>query len=487
MVARGCGPVYTDCIINVSFDKDGLRVNQNRSEMIGGTYNKSPRDAVLSTTVLYKPVITDAMVAQWQEIVDLIAIICTVPAALVMKVHPSEIEVFVRADAEGNPYERGEKAELGIGLYCETVMTERRELLVPNALEDPKWDHNPDIKLNMISYLGLPLLWPDGDVFGTVCILDSKENSYTEDIRNLMAKFRTTIETSLTLLCEIQARKKAQAELESKVGELKTINSQVEQLNSAMRNVVEDLRASKETLEMTTRELADANEELESFSYSVSHDLRAPLRAIDGFSKMLVEDYGDKLDENGQHQLDVIRSSARDMGQLIDDLLAFSRLGRKEMSRLEFDMAALVREVYKKLQLAETQPTTRLDVKALPRAFGDQAMIREVVANLLSNAFKFTTGTEDPSIVVGCTVEGNENIYCVKDNGVGFDMKYKDKLFRVFQRLHSAEEFPGTGIGLALVQRIVHRHGGRVWAEGKVNEGASVYFTLPRGKEEEDA
>ncbi len=186
--------------------------------------NKSPRDAVLSTTVLYKPEITDATVAQWQEIVDLIAIICRVPASLVMKVYPSEIEVFVRADAEGNPYERGEKAKLGTGLYCETVMAQRRELLVPNALEDPQWDHNPDIKLNMISYLGLPLLWPDEEVFGTVCILDNKENSYTEDIRSIMEKFRTTIETSLALLCEIKARKTAQAELKSKVGELETIN-----------------------------------------------------------------------------------------------------------------------------------------------------------------------------------------------------------------------------------------------------------------------
>ncbi len=250
------------------------------------------------------------------------------------------------------------------------------------------------------------------------------------------------------------------------------------------------LKEANEELEQRvierTAELEIANKELEAFSYSVSHDLRAPLRAISGFSEMLVEDYGDKLDSDGRHQLKVIQSSARDMGQLIDDLLAFSRLGRKEMSVSVIDMGALVREVFKKLQLAPDSSKARLKAEELAPASGDPAMIREVFSNLLSNAIKFTEPREKAVIEVGSRLEGEEHIYSVRDNGVGFDMKYVDKLFRVFQRLHRTEEFEGTGIGLALVQRIIHRHGGRVWAESKVNQGATFYFTLSRDKERED-
>jgi light-regulated signal transduction histidine kinase (bacteriophytochrome) len=196
---------------------------------------------------------------------------------------------------------------------------------------------------------------------------------------------------------------------------------------------------------------------------------------------MLVEDHRGKLDKEGQHQLDVIQSSARQMGQLIDDLLAFSRLGRRELKMSDINMRALAEEVFEQQQISETERTARLTVEELPQAIGDRAMIREVLVNLFSNALKYSASQDSSFIGVAGRVEGDESIYSVKDNGVGFDMKYADKLFQVFQRLHSAEEFEGTGIGLALVQRIIHRHGGRVWAEGKVNEGATFYFSLPRG------
>ena len=232
--------------------------------------------------------------------------------------------------------------------------------------------------------------------------------------------------------------------------------------------------------------MKEANRELEAFAYSVSHDLRAPLRAVSGFSQMLAEDYGDKLDSDGRHQLEVIQAGARDMGQLIDDLLSFSRLGRTKMSASVIDMGGLVREVFEKLQLPEDKREVRLRVEELAATCGDRKMIFQVFINLLSNAIKFTKPREAAVIEVGCRAEGEEQIYSVRDNGVGFDMKYSDKLFRVFQRLHRKEEFEGTGIGLALVQRIIHRHGGRVWAESKVNEGATFYFTLPGEEERED-
>ncbi len=197
---------------------------------------------------------------------------------------------------------------------------------------------------------------------------------------------------------------------------------------------------------------------------------------------MLVEDYGDKLDEGGQHRLDVIQNSARQMGQLIDDLLAFSRLGRKELRMSDINMRAIAEEVIKQFQIIEPEQTMRLKVDALPPALGDRSMIREVFANFLSNALKYTAPREAAVIEVSGKTDGNESIYSVRDNGVGFDMKYAGKLFKVFQRLHRTEEFEGTGIGLALIQRIVHRHGGRVWAEGQVNEGATFYFSLPKGE-----
>ena len=295
---------------------------------------------------------------------------------------------------------------------------------------------------------------------------------------------------SRSVVVDITERKQVAEELEKhrnhleemigiRTAELDKRISEAEQLNSGMVNLMEDLRVSNDSLATKTQQLTEANKELDAFAYSVSHDLRAPLRAIDGFSQMLVEDYGDKIDGEGQHQLGVIRSSASDMGQLIDDLLAFSRLGRKALMMRHINMGQLTEEVFEKLKLGEIDRKIRLTVDILPPSMGDYSMIREVFANLLSNAMKYTRPMEDPVIEVNARTEGDENIYSVKDNGVGFDMKYTGKLFKVFQRLHSTEEFEGTGIGLALVQRIVHRHGGRVWAEGQVNQGATFYFALP--------
>ena len=227
-----------------------------------------------------------------------------------------------------------------------------------------------------------------------------------------------------------------------------------------------------------TAQLEAANKELEAFSYSVSHDLRAPLRAIDGFSRMILEDYIDKLDDEGKRFLNIIQGNTKKMGQLIDDLLVFSRLGRQEIRASGIDMGKLAKAVSEELKLAVPERKLKFTINTLIPAQGDQAMIRQVFVNLLSNAVKFTRSTKTSIIEVGGWTEENENIYYVKDNGVGFDMQYVSKLFGVFQRLHSSSEFEGTGVGLAIVQRIIHRHGGRVWAEGEVEKGATFYFTL---------
>ncbi|HXF94694.1 MAG TPA: PAS domain S-box protein, partial [Gemmatimonadales bacterium] len=231
-------------------------------------------------------------------------------------------------------------------------------------------------------------------------------------------------------------------------------------------------------LDRANAELQAVNRELEAFSYSVSHDLRAPLRAMDGFSRIVLEEHAGGLDPEGRRLLDVVRENARRMGQLIDDLLAFSRLGRQPLRARSVDLVELAREVAAELRAAEPERAIEITVAPLPPARGDRALLRQVLVNLLQNAVKFTRGRAPARIEVGARDGGNGVVYYVADNGVGFDPRYADKLFGVFQRLHRAEEFEGTGVGLATVQRIVHRHGGRVWAEGAPDHGATFYFTL---------
>jgi len=229
----------------------------------------------------------------------------------------------------------------------------------------------------------------------------------------------------------------------------------------------------------TERALHDANRELESFSYSVSHDLRAPLRSIDGFSQALVEDIGDQLPEEALNHLDRIRHATRRMGRLIDDLMALSKVGRAEMSRERVDLSDVAEQVV--AELRRQQPARQIAVTIAPglQATADPPLVRLALQNLIENAWKFTSRRDGSAIEIGQARDGELGpAFFVRDNGAGFDPDYAHKLFGPFQRLHAVSEFPGTGIGLATVQRIVHRHGGRVWAEGKINGGACFYFTL---------
>ena len=251
---------------------------------------------------------------------------------------------------------------------------------------------------------------------------------------------------------------------------------------------VRRLRMENEELQRRVRErtteLEAANKELEAFSYSISHDLRAPLRSVGAFSSILLQEHSSRMPAEARRLLDIVTTSARRMEQLIEDLLRFSRLSRQPLSKQPVDIPALVQATLQELRQQENDRQINVTVGELPNCVGDQSLLKQVFVNLLSNAFKFTRQREKASVEVGCQRQEGETVYFVRDNGAGFDARYAEKLFGVFQRLHSAEQFEGTGVGLSIAQRIVQRHGGRIWAEGKVDGGATFYFTLPdSGKE----
>ncbi|MCK5136314.1 MAG: PAS domain-containing protein [Bacteroidales bacterium] len=595
---------------------------------------------------------------KWQKTVDLMARLFEVSAGLIMRVGPEQIEVLVSSQSEGNPYKRSEKADLGTGLYCETVMESRSQLQVPNALQDEDWKDKPDVKIDMISYLGIPLIWPDDKIFGTICVLERKTRNFSKLYQSLLWEFKGIIEGDFRIIQQNQEIKQENTyckqaetalqhshdELELRVQERtaqlsdsniqlqqeiyerkradEMIRQQLDELDKsrhALLSILEDAKRSEEALKESerrlkesqqvarigqwdldivtkqlywsdgmydlfevdpdkftpsleafdnvilpeerdflhkayfesvknktpydiihrlllkdgtikyvneicrteydkdgnairsigtiqditelkraeeelkkhrdhleelvkerTKELQAANQELEAFSYSVSHDLRAPLRAINGFSEILSSDYRDQLDEEAKRLINVIRKNTQDMSQLITDLLDFSRLGRQQLKTVKIDMKALVRKIFDELK--EIYPKRNIEFKLgeIPPATGDRNLVRLVFVNLISNAIKFTEPGKIARIEIGSLQKNKQLFYYVKDNGVGFKMDYIGKIFKVFQRLHSSEEFEGTGVGLAIVQKIIHKHGGEVIAEGEVNKGATFYFSLQK-------
>jgi PAS domain S-box-containing protein len=341
-----------------------------------------------------------------------------------------------------------------------TALREGRHFVCKDIEHEPymrPW-REAALAMGYLSSAAFPL-WVGGMVKGVFTVYAPETNWFNDEEIRLLDELTSDISYALDGLEKESLRKQAEEEV-------LRLNTELE------RRVVE-----------RTASLEDANKELEAFSYSVSHDLRTPLRAVDGFSRLVLKQYEDKLDGEGKRLLNVVRDNTKRMGQLIDDILAFSRAGRLEIKTAEVDMDALARDVWQELQPSMAGRNVRLDIKPLPKMQGDPAMLRQVWINLLGNAAKFTNPRTDARIEAGSSVAGNECTFYVKDNGVGFDQQYVDKLFGVFQRLHGVAEFEGTGIGLAIVKRIVTRHGGRVWAEGKVNEGAAFYFALPVLKE----
>jgi PAS domain S-box-containing protein len=310
-----------------------------------------------------------------------------------------------------------------------------------------------ELALGYRSAAGFPLI-VGGSAAGVCVFYAAKPHFFNDDEVQLLTELVSDISYALEFFMRDEERRRAEEEL-------RALNDQLE-----------------ERVALRTSELGEANSELEAFSYSVSHDLKAPLRAIEGFSRIIIEDYSSVLDQETKRLLGLVKDNTKRMGRLIDDLLAFSRAGRRELSIEKIDMREMADSVWRDLVGQEQGRRFDFSLEPLADAEGDPSLIRQVWMNLLSNAIKFTSPRDTAVIGVSSRTEGNEIIYRVTDNGVGFDMAYADKLFGVFQRLHSADEFPGTGVGLALVQRIVTRHGGRVWAEGSPEGGAAFYFSL---------
>ena len=374
------------------------------------------------------------------------------------------------------------------GKVFATYMREGREHLSPPP---PGADGHRfgDEHLALVRGIGL-----QGERLGTLTLLSDLEamrtrlTRYAQIVALVLA---TSLGVTLLLSAQLQrlitapilrlvhTARRVSAENDYSLRTTRNGHDEIGTLIDTFNEMLVQIQGRDSALQERTRQLEAANKELESFSYSVSHDLRVPLRALDGFSVILLEEHGSELGAEAKRLLQVIRKSAQEMGQLIDDLLSFSRFGRRQMEWSEVDMEGLARSVVEELQALEKEGRARVEVDSLPVAAGDRRMLRQVFVNLVANALKFSRGQEEPRVNVGGSVAGEETTYFVRDHGVGFDMRFADKLFNVFQRLHSTEEFEGTGVGLAIVQRIVYRHGGRVWAEAEVGKGATFYFALP--------
>ncbi len=300
--------------------------------------------------------------------------------------------------------------------------------------------------------------------------------SHFETVR--IAKDGKAIEVSLTMspIRNDEGTIIGASKIARDISELKRAGQKIRRLNAELEQRVAD----------RTAQLQAVNKEIESFSYSVSHDLRAPLRHINGFSQALLEDYADKLDDVGQDYLSQIRGASREMGELIDDVLKLARVTRSEMVREKIDLSELATGILDKLRKLEPERIVKATIEDGLVAYGDKRLLEITLTNLLENAWKFTSKQKKAQIVFGFEAANGNTGYFVRDNGAGFDMAYADKLYRAFQRLHDRAEFPGTGIGLATVQRIINRHGGRVWAESEVNMGATFHFSLPGVKESTD-
>ena len=343
------------------------------------------------------------------------------------------------------------------------ALVEQRPDLILSDHGLPAFDGFSALALAREKAPDVPFIFVTGSLGEESTIKALKSGATDYILKHRLASLAPAVHRALSQMEERAKRREAETALRQSEEQVLRLNAELEH-----------------RVNLRTAELEAANKELEAFSYSVSHDLRAPLRHVEGFIEMLQSKAGSGLDGECQGFLRTIARSARQMNQLIDDLLAFSRMGRTELFQTSIDMERLVESARHELDRDSLGRTIVWSIGPLPQVVGDPATLRQVALNLISNALKYTRPRLDPRIEIGAEENEIETIFFIRDNGVGFNPQYLGKLFNVFQRLHSTAEFEGTGIGLAIVQRIIARHGGRTWAEGRIDEGATFYFTIPK-------
>ncbi len=390
-----------------------------------------------------KPAIVDEVIDKWQSLLDLIIKIIGAPSGLIMKLNEDSIEVFLASNSEGNPYKRGEKEKLVYGLYCETVIGSQKKLHVPNATKSPVWKiNNPDVIINMISYLGYPVNWPDGEVFGTICILDRKEIVLNETVEELLLKVKGFIETDLqSLLLEQQLEEKN------------------EQLEEAL--IVKD-----------------------KFFNIIAHDLKSPFNSLLGFSQLLVDQINEKDYDGIEQYANIMRQSSQNAMNLLTNLLEWSRtqIGRLEFIPEYFELVAFIEETTPVFDDVAGQKSITIK-RSLPHnlpVFADKHMIGTVLRNLISNAVKFTR--QGGEVIVSAQRDQNEVVVSVSDNGVGISARRIDNLFRLDKSESTAgtAKEQGTGLGLILCKEFVEKHGGKIWVESIEGKGSDFKFTMPK-------
>ena len=395
-----------------------------------------------------KPALVEGVISKWQSLLDVIVSVIGVPSGLIMRLNEDNIEVFLSSHTPGNPYRRGEKESLVYGLYCETVIGTQEKLHVPDALKSGVWSvNNPDVKIKMISYLGYPVNWPDGEVFGTICILDNKENHFNKTFEKLLLEIRHAIETDLQLLITEQ--------------ELHAKNVQLQQAIALK----------------------------DKFFSIIAHDLKDPFNAVLGFSSLLVDQIREKDYDGIEKYSGVIHQSAQSAFDLLVNLLEWSRsqTGRMEFNPVVFDLLTLLEDSSSAYNDIAKQKSLRI-TKDLPSSMmvcADEHMISSVLRNLFSNAIKFSNMNGE--IRLSASKEQNEVIVSLADEGVGMTKEQIDKLFRLDESNSTpgtADE-KGTGLGLILCKEFVEKHGGKIRVESGEGKGSRFFFTIPYSNENE--
>jgi len=409
---------------------------------------------------------------KWQEVVDIVADIMRVPAALVVRAEPPDFVILVASESEGNPFERGGRESLNSGVYCEAVMKTRQPLLIPNALADPAWSRSPDLKMGMISYLGFPIVWPSGDIFGTICVLDSKENTYGQLYDRLLMQFRAVIEADLRLLCSFDAQMAREA------------RARLEESESARRVILAtlgELRRAEEGLQASQQKLKEAVCLRDEFLSIASHELRTPVSSLQLMMQGLTKGLVPPSPENILRAFGLAERQVGRLTRLIEELLEVSRIQAEQLTLQieQVDLAAVAREVVQRFDADPKRASCPVSLYAARPIIGcwDRSKLDQIITNVLANAIKFGAG-KSIELTVDEEPTGTGRLV-VTDHGIGIAPESLPYIFERFRRAVCARAYGGLGLGLYIVRSLVDAMGGTVRAESVLGSGSTFTIQLP--------